>query len=295
MSLNVIGNFYRDKSIKLSDAFAVFIKLKSDDVGSEYPECTAFTIPKFEQEEDTLVYGNTSQTFLIPKYDSCREMSLTFYESLFDGISKLTFIRNNADYSLNQKFDADGLALNVGTYTNNKIDTITIKVANNFLHKFIYAYEFKNLKVIDYDLYTLDNQTDSPCQITVKFAFESFRKFVLNEPIIQEKQTKKEKPTEKTEPIKYEPNGKVDAAPVDPEMFQIDLKNDINDSDLDLVRSEQLYNPAFNELSNINLEEETTPPELTTEIWKQNINSMDIYPELAELEDPDSLNTYNEG
>lgn len=295
MSLNVIGNFYKDKSIKLSDAFAVYIKLKETGEDSEYPECTAFTIPKFEQDEDVLVYGNTSQTFLIPKYDSCREMSLTFYESLFDGISKLSFIKNNADYGLKQKFDTSGLAINVGSYTDNKINMITIKIANNFLHKFIYAYEFKNLKVIDYDLYTLDNQTDAPCQITVKFSFESFRKYELNEDIIQKQEKKKEEPKPKLNPNKYELNGKVDAAPIDPEMYQIDLRNDINESDLDIVRNEQLYNPAYNELSNINLEEETIPPELTTEIWKQNINSLDVNPELAELEDPELLNTYIEG
>ena len=69
------------------------------------------------------------------------------------------------------------------------IDTILIKVAYNVLHKFVYAYEFKNLKVINYSLYNLDNQTDAPCQITVNFAFESFREYV--------------------------PNGKVEAAPID--------------------------------------------------------------------------------
>ena len=292
MALNVIGNYFTYKSIKLSDAFAVYIKLKKGgkEQMSEYPECTSFTIPKFEQEEDTMVYGNTSQTFLIPKYDSCREMSLIFYETLFDGNSKLDFIRNYASYNLTQKFDGGGLAGNVGTYHYNMIDTILIKVANNVLHKFVYAYEFKNLKVINYSLYNLDNQTDAPCQITVNFAFESFRKYVLDEDIIQiKKQTESTPQPAKTE---YVPNGKVEAAPIDPKQIEANWQGQMNEDDLDMIRNEELINPLYAELPDLD-DESDTSPEITTEMWKQEINKQDLdmnnnelmRPEIAELED----------
>lgn len=292
MALNVIGNYFAYKSIKLSDAFAVYIKQKKGgkEQMSEYPECTSFTIPKFEQEEDTMIYGNTSQTFLIPKYDSCREMSLTFYESLFDGNSKLDFIRNNASYNLTQKFDGGGLAANLGTYHYNMIDTILIKVANNVLHKFVYAYEFKNLKVINYSLYNLDNQTDAPCQITVNFAFESFRKYVLDEDIIQiKKQTESTPQPTQTE---YVPNGKVEAAPIDPKQIEANWQGQMNEDDLDMIRNEELINPLYGELPDLDDESESSP-EITTEMWKQETNKQDLdmnnnelmRPEVAELED----------
>lgn len=292
MALNVIGNYFAYKSIKLSDAFAVYIKQKKGgkEQMSEFPECTSFTIPKFEQEEDTMVYGNTSQTFLIPKYDSCREMSLTFYESLFDGNSKLDFIRNNASYNLTQKFDGGGLAANLGSYHYNMIDTILIKVANNVLHKFVYAYEFKNLKVINYSLYNLDNQTDAPCQITVNFAFESFRKYVLDEDIIQiKKQTESTPQPAKTE---YVPNGKVEAAPIDPKQIEANWQGQMNEDDLDMIRKEELINPLYAELPDLD-DESDTSPEITTEMWKQETNKQDLdmnnnelmRPEIAELED----------
>lgn len=298
MALNVIGNYFAYKSIKLSDAFAVYIKLKKGgkEQMSEYPECTSFTIPKFEQEEDTMVYGNTSQTFLIPKYDSCREMSLTFYETLFDGNSKLDFIKNNASYNLTQKFDGGGLAGNIGTYHYNMIDTILIKVANNVLHKFVYAYEFKNLKVINYSLYNLDNQTDAPCQITVNFAFESFRKYVLDEDIIQiKKQTESTPQPTQTE---YVPNGKVEAAPIDPKQIEANWQGQMNEDDLDMIRNEELINPLYGELPDLD-DESDTSPEITTEMWKQETNKQDLdmnnnelmRPEIAELEDLDDTGT----
>ena len=298
MALNVIGNYFTYKSIKLSDAFAVYIKQKKGgkEQMSEYPECTSFTIPKFEQEEDTMVYGNTSQTFLIPKYDSCREMSLTFYETLFDGNSKLDFIKNNASYNLTQKFDGGGLAANEGTYHYNMIDTILIKVANNVLHKFVYAYEFKNLKVINYSLYNLDNQTDAPCQITVNFAFESFRKYVLDEDIIQiKKQTESTPQPAKTE---YVPNGKVEAAPIDPKQIEANWQGQMNEDDLDMIRNEELINPLYGELLDLD-DESDTSPEITAEMWKQETNKQDLdmnnnelmRPEIAELEDLDDTGT----
>ncbi len=298
MALNVIGNYFTYKSIKLSDAFAVYIKQKKDgkEQISEYPECTSFTIPKFEQEEDTMVYGNTSQTFLIPKYDSCREMSLTFYETLFDGNSKLDFIRNNASYNLTQKFDGGGLAANLGSYHYNMIDTILIKVANNVLHKFVYAYEFKNLKVINYSLYNLDNQTDAPCQITVNFAFESFRKYVLDEDIIQiKKQTESTPQPAKTE---YVPNGKVEAAPIDPKQIEANWQGQMNEDDLDMIRNEELINSLYGEIPDLD-DESDTSPEITTEMWKQETNKQDLdmnnnelmRPEISELEYLDDTGT----
>lgn len=188
MALNVIGNYFAKKSIKLSDAFAVYIQTKANTKSVEYPDCVGFTVPKFEQDEDVITYGNVSQTFLIPKYDTVKEFTLSFYESLVrpSGVLKNKFeqfFNENTTYQLMQKFDNSGLSQNYGVYKSNVIPSITIKVANNVLHKFVYKYEFINCKIVNYNLYNLDYQTDSPCQITFNFTFDSYSKENINETI----------------------------------------------------------------------------------------------------------------
>lgn len=186
MALNVLGNYFAKKSIKLSDAYAVYIKKGKSII--EYTDCVGFTVPKFEQDEDVITYGNVSQTFLIPKYDTVKEFTLTFYESLVrpSGVLKNKFeqfFNENTTYQLMQKFDNNGLSQNYGVYNSNVIPSITIKVANNVLHKFVYKYEFINCKIVNYNLYNLDYQTDSPCQITFNFTFDSYEKQNINETI----------------------------------------------------------------------------------------------------------------
>lgn len=172
MALNVLGNFYAKKSIKLSDAFEVYIN------NEVHTECVGFTLPKFEQEEDLIQYGNVSQTFLIPKYDSCKEFSLIFYDSIDN--PKSVFFKNNITYKLYQKFGRDGLSENYAEYFPKKsIKNITIKVLNNELHKVIYQYVFENCKIVNYSLYNLEYQSDSPCQITFNFSFEGYKKEII--------------------------------------------------------------------------------------------------------------------
>lgn len=186
MALNVLGNYFAKKSIKLSDAYAVYIKKGKSII--EYTDCVGFTVPKFEQDEDVITYGNVSQTFLIPKYDTVKEFTLSFYESLIrpSGVLKNKFeqfFNDNTTYQLIQKFDNSGLSQNYGVYNSNVIPSITIKVADNVLHKFVYKYEFINCKIVNYNLYNLDYQTDAPCQITFNFTFDSYSKENINETI----------------------------------------------------------------------------------------------------------------
>lgn len=185
MALNVIENFYTKKSIKLSDAFTVFLRLNNDFI--EYPSCVGFSIPKLEQDEDVITYGNTSQTFLIPKYDSCKEFSLTFYEyiinkNLIGEIYKL--IDEYSTYTLSQVFSNEiGLSRNYGAYDEKYLPEIEIKIADNVLHRWIYHYNFKKLKIVNYNIPSFEVQGDAPWQITINFSFESFEKGVINEEI----------------------------------------------------------------------------------------------------------------
>lgn len=201
MALNVIENFYAKKSIKLSDAFTIFLRFKDDFI--EYPSCVGFSIPKLEQDEDVMTYGNTSQTFLIPKYDSCKELSLTFYEyiinkNLIGEIYKL--IDEYSTYTISQVFSNEfGLSRNYGAYDEKFLPEIEIKIANNVLHRWIYHYNFKNLKIVNYNIPSFEVQGDAPWQITVNFSFESFEKGVINEEIWTTPKNKQDVPAKTTD------------------------------------------------------------------------------------------------
>ena len=77
-----ITDFWHKKSIKLSDAFEVLITLNNKE--EPLVNCTGFTIPKLEYEEETIEYGNVAQVFVTPKYDSCKQLTLDFYEYMDD-------------------------------------------------------------------------------------------------------------------------------------------------------------------------------------------------------------------
>ena len=305
MALNVIENFYSKKSIKLSDAFTVFLRFKNDFI--EYPSCVGFSIPKLEQDEDVMTYGNTSQTFLIPKYDSCKELSLTFYEyiinkNLIGEIYKL--IEEYSTYTLSQVFSNEiGLSRNYGAYDEKFLPEIEIKIANNVLHRWIYHYNFKNLKIVNYNIPSFEVQGDAPWQITVNFSFESFEKGVINEEIWTTPKKKQDVPAKTTDtPQVKDPNGKVNVDGVDvngqdiskdPEAIQANWKESINNDDLHTLDSEPLLNPAVGLLPDLDDEDDITP-EVQSEMWKQDVNKDDLQslrnedelrrPELAELD-----------
>ena len=223
MALNVIGNYFAKKSIKLSDAFAVYIQTKANTTSVEYPECVGFTVPKFEQEEDLMTYGNVSQTFLIPKYDATKEFSLTFYERIYyDENGKVInkyedFFTTYSSYHILQKFNNSGLSQNIGVYNSRVIPRITIKVANNVLHRFVYKYVFTNCKIVNYNLYNLDYQSDAPCQITFNFTFDTYSKENINEDVLADNMDiYQEVPVPETKEDKIAPDDK----PVEPKSEQ---------------------------------------------------------------------------
>ena len=305
MTLKVIENFYAKKSIKLSDAFTVFLRFKNDFI--EYPSCVGFSIPKLEQDEDVMSYGNTSQTFLIPKYDSCKELSLTFYEyiinkNLIGEIYKL--IEEYSTYTLSQVFSKEiGLSKNSGAYDEKFLPEVEIKIANNVLHRWIYHYNFKNLKIVNYNIPSFEVQGDAPWQITVNFSFESFEKGVINEEIWTTPKKKTNVPAKTTDtPQVKDPNGKVNVDGVnvngqdiskDPEAIQSNWKESINNDDLHTMDNEPLLNPAVGLLPDLDDEDDITP-EVQSEMWKQDVNKDDLQslrnenelrrPELAELD-----------
>ena len=265
MSLNSLTNFWNNKSIKLSDSFVVLIKFNNTDEYKELYTCCGFTIPKIEYEEETLKYGNMEQIFLTPKYDSCKELTLEFFETwnFTDSYFESNITRNKETNELNynnelkwhicpactldkvfkyinltihQKYSSNIKTTNFGLYDSDMnaklIDNITIKILDNKLKKFVYKYSFDNLKIINYSIYNLEYQSDSPCKVTVNLAFEGYYKQAIDElvdwPIvnansddenmIDENDKKKENPNnmnDAVDPAKPEPPPKPEPTSAD--------------------------------------------------------------------------------
>ena len=307
-----ITKFWEDKSIKLSDSFAVFIQNYDEKGNVMEPEelytCTGFTLPKLEQDEETLEYGNVAQVFLTPKYDSCKEITLEFMERIKDNngkpvtLSKILKLINEKAFQLNQKYDY-GYMVNTGDYLlNYLIPYLEIKVMNNKLWRYNFKYHFELLKIVNYSIYNLDYQSDSPCKVSITLAFEKYWKEVINEPVWDdnEKPAEQPKPKESPKEDKYDPNGNVDVDGINvdgnnysnKEDIEMNWKNAANQDDLHTMDSEPLLNPEFGELPD--LDDDDMTPELQTEVYKQSMNDDDLAtlrerPELAELKEMEDL------
>lgn len=314
----LLGNFWEEKSIKLSDSFAVFVQHYDSKGNVMEPEelytCTGFTLPKLEQDEETLEYGNVAQVFLTPKYDSCKEITLEFMERIKDNngkpvtLSKILKLINEKAFQLNQKYDYGYMVntgdylLNSGNFLNNYlIPYLEIKVMNNKLWKYNFKYHFELLKIVNYSIYNLDYQSDSPCKVSITLAFEKYwKEVIINESVWDENEKPAEQPKPKESPKedKYDPNGNVDVDGINVEGKNYSNKEDIetnwkqstNQSDLDMIKEEQLYDPAYNEIMGLDLDSDEVEPEIQTEIYKQSINDDDLAslrerPELAELKE----------
>ena len=306
----LLGNFWEEKSIKLSDSFAVFIQNYDEKGNVKAPEelytCTGFTLPKLEQDEETLEYGNVAQVFLTPKYDSCKEITLEFMERIKDNngkpvtLSKILKLINEKAFQLKQKYDY-GYMVNTGDYLlNYLIPYLEIKVMNNKLWRYNFKYHFELLKIVNYSIYNLDYQSDSPCKVTITLAFEKYWKEVINEPVWDdnEQPATQPKPKESPKEDKYDPNGNVDVDGINvdgnnyskKEDIEMNWKNAANQDDLHTMDSEPLLNPEFGELPD--LDDDDMTPELQTEMYKQSMNDDDLAslrerPELAELKEMD--------
>lgn len=304
--LKSVTEFWKNKTIKLSDSFEVLITFKNGNEPTSLYNCTGFTIPKLEYEEEVLSYGNLAQVFQTPKYDSCKELTLEFTEMMDKTKQKdkekhmvvLSKVFEYMGFDTTQLFANGGLQSNSATYHFDKIiPTIEIKILNNKLWRYKYKYHFGNLKIVNYSIYNLDYQNESPCKVTVNLAFETYYKQAIDEPVDYGVEQEKPKPAPQ-DPI-YDPNGKVNADTIfvegDPKAHKEDIENDwkqsTNQSDLDMIKEEQLYDPAYSELMGLDLDSDEVEPELQTEMWKQAANESDLdmirNPELAELEDLD--------
>lgn len=103
-----IGNYFREKTVKLSDSYQVIITKDNEPV--ECVQCIGFTPPKILQwNEEVYKYGNTGQKFLIPKTDVVYEVTFDFFESLDN--SK---IKASQNFKIGKDARGSGPATNLG-------------------------------------------------------------------------------------------------------------------------------------------------------------------------------------
>lgn len=153
------------------------------------PTCCSFTVPKIEYEEETMSYGNIEQVFLTPKYDSCKELTLEFFETyltendIFNSSVTLSRIFKYIDLTVNQKYIGILKQTNYADYQKHMINSIVVKIMDNKLQNYVYQYVFGNLKVVNYTIYNLDYQSDNPCKVSVTLSFETYEKGSIKEEI----------------------------------------------------------------------------------------------------------------
>ena len=186
--LKSVTNFWKNKSIKLSDSFEILITFKNGNEPTSLYNCTGFTIPKLEYEEEVLYYGNLAQIF-------CKELTLEFTE-MMDKTKEtnkekhmvvLSKVFEYMGFDVKQQFLNGGLETNSAFYSKKIIPVIDIKILNNNLWRYIYKYHFENLKIVNYTVYNLDYQNESPCKVTVTLSFETYYRQAIDEPVDYDK------------------------------------------------------------------------------------------------------------
>lgn len=190
-SLLNVPNYFKTKTIKLSDNYVVFIKYtNSEGVALEEEwRCIGFTIPKVaEFDTDVYKYGNVAQTFIIPKTDLVQEVSIEIMESELDKglkvendfFSCLTAGGQNMGngFNVERRYDINGYTTNTGTYNINgyDIDQMEIAILDNTMTRIVYRYIFTELKLANAETYDMNYEDDTITKYTLTFTFNQMIK-----------------------------------------------------------------------------------------------------------------------
>lgn len=183
-----VANWFSNKSVKLSDAFAVVIN-DSKNNGEAY-RCAGFTIPKVaEWNEEVHKFGNTSHKMLIPKLDVLQELTIELYEGydkynklltaqnagLFGNVSEQ--VKNGLSFTSFSNYDKFGYAQRSAKYDDSRdYKSLTIYILSNDLSRCVYKYHFENLVLTKAVPYELSYSDESITKWSLSFIFESFTK-----------------------------------------------------------------------------------------------------------------------
>ena len=151
MGLCNIYEYQKLKSIKLSDAYGVQIRINE---GDKDPlilyECTSVTLPTIKMKTDVIQYGNNSKVFVYPDYSNIGELELEFLEHYSK--DNALCIQKFVDVCLHKLFDDVAFEYKLDDF----IYELIIKIYSNNFGGCILEHVFHHLKLSDYIKYDLD-------------------------------------------------------------------------------------------------------------------------------------------
>lgn len=191
MGLCNIYQYQATKTIKLSDSYAVSVKLTDEDnekIGYylknqgwydsetkilELPECLSVTLPELAVKEEVYKYGNNSKIFLLPDYDKPDDLKIEVLENIInlpESNISVPVVGVLVNLFLTKLFDAKTFSYILTDY----IPELNIKIYKNDFTNTVYIYTFKELKLTNYSKYTLDYSNASPCKWSLSFSFNEY-------------------------------------------------------------------------------------------------------------------------
>lgn len=174
MSLCRIYEWQNIKTVKLSDAYTVRIKMDDSSEYKELPECLSVSLPSYKYKEEIYKYGNNEKKFLIPDYTGLEDLSLDFMENYREDIKDYAYLRiqDLVNIFLNRLYDptAGVASYNLTDY----IKEIVVSVYKNNFSDVVIEYVFNDLKLTDYTKYDLDYTTADLAKWTLKFSYQSY-------------------------------------------------------------------------------------------------------------------------
>ena len=167
-----IGNYFREKTVKLSDSYTCSIFADGANEPVEVVQCIGFTPPKILQYETAVYkYGNMAQKFLIPKSDSVREFTIDFFES---------HGRYGKGFEIVENYDGHTGGAAAADYhiapDDIDFDKIQIDILNNKLNQVVYTHSFTQCRIAKVVPYEFDYQGESLCKWTVTFTFNEYKR-----------------------------------------------------------------------------------------------------------------------
>lgn len=169
MGLCNIYEYQKLKSIKLSDAYGVQIRINEKD---KEPlilyECTSVTLPTIKMKTDVIQYGNNAKMFVYPDYSNIGELELEFLEHYSK--DNALCIQKFVDVCLHKLFDDVAFEYKLDDF----IYELIIKIYSNNFGGCILEHVFHHLKLSDYTKYDLDYSSAEIAKWSLKFMFMEY-------------------------------------------------------------------------------------------------------------------------
>lgn len=192
MGLCNVYNFSKNRTVKLSDAYSVKIKLTDTDkllftgvIGKcpwlkqdntlELPECISVSLPEVSLKSETYKYGNNSMVYVYPDYEKPEDLKIELIEHVVTQYTETNtkyvgVVELLVNIFLNKLFDAATFSYKLNDY----IPELRVTVYKNNFKDSVFEYIFKNLKLSTYSKYTLDYSSNDICKWSLSFSYQAY-------------------------------------------------------------------------------------------------------------------------